>query len=190
LEIETDDLKPLLVPSLADANWADAFVARHLTSEHPSIVVHPGAGKTENVWAPGNFAEVINRLGRKSPINICVIEGPRDREHVDKFAENVEGDFVHLRGRGIGEVAALLQRVDLVLCNDTGVMHVSCAAGANTLAVFGPTDPKRWAPKCDNLSVIRGTGGDLNQVSIESVCEKAAGLLGLIDRAEGNFQRQ
>jgi heptosyltransferase-2 len=190
LGIESDDLRPLIVPTAEDEASAEAFLREHATPGRPSILVHPGAGKTENVWAPRNFACVINRLARKSPINLCVIEGPRDSDHVDAFRRESETGFTHLRGRGIGEVAAIMRRADLVLCNDTGVMHVSCAAGANTLAVFGPTDPARWAPKCPNLTVIRGAEGDLKKVSIEDVCSRAAALLGLVNGAQRDLERQ
>lgn len=181
LGIGTDDLRPIIVPSAEDERWAETFLQEHTTPGRRCLVVHPGAGKTENVWPPENFADVVNRLRRTSPVDLCVIEGPRDGDQVAAFGRKVNGGFAHLRGRGIGEVAAVLRRANLVLCNDTGIMHVSCAAGANTLAVFGPTDPARWAPKCSNLTVIRGADGDLEKVSIEDVCGRAAGLLGLVD---------
>lgn len=181
LGIATGDLRPLVVPSSSDNDWAEGYLSGHLSPGRPSIAVHPGAGKTENVWAPRNFAEVVNRLARVAPIDLIVLEGPRDSEHVALFRQETDVEFAHLRGRGIGEVAAVLQRVDLVLCNDTGVMHVSCAAGANTLAVFGPTDPSRWAPKCSNLTVIRGEDGDLGEVSVADVFNTAARLLRLLD---------
>ncbi|UCH85450.1 MAG: glycosyltransferase family 9 protein [Candidatus Latescibacterota bacterium] len=183
LGIHTEDLRPIIVPSAKDNRWAQGYLRERLTPGRPSIAVHPGAGKTENVWAPGNFAAVVNLLGQIAPIDVVVLEGPRDNEHVGLFMRDVELEPIHLRGRSIGEVAAVLQGVDLVLCNDTGVMHVACAAGANTLAIFGPTDPTRWAPKCSNLSVIRGDDGNLKTVSVEDVCSKATKLLKLVDRA-------
>jgi heptosyltransferase-2 len=84
-----------------------------------------------------------------------------------------------VRGRSIGDVAALLRRADLVLCNDTGVMHVAAAARARVLAVFGPTDPFRWAPRCPNLRVVRARDGDLRTLPAAEVAEQAAEWAGL-----------
>jgi ADP-heptose:LPS heptosyltransferase len=84
---------------------------------------------------------------------------------------------VVVRGRGIGDVAALLTRADLVLCNDTGVMHVAVAAGARTLAVFGPTDPARWAPRRDCLDIVRSPLGRLGDLDPERVAARASELL-------------
>jgi ADP-heptose:LPS heptosyltransferase len=66
-----------------------------------------------------------------------------------------------------------LREADLVLCNDTGIMHVACAVGARTLAVFGPTDPVRWAPRSPNLEVIRAENGDLARLDPAAVVERA-----------------
>jgi len=83
-----------------------------------------------------------------------------------------------VRGRGIGDVAALLRRADLVVCNDTGVMHVAAAAGATTLAVFGPTDPFRWAPRSPGLSIVRAPGGRLADLTPERVATRAREIIG------------
>jgi ADP-heptose:LPS heptosyltransferase len=73
-----------------------------------------------------------------------------------------------------------MQNSDLVLCNDTGVMHVASAAGARTLAVFGPTDPVRWAPRCPNLHIVRAKDGNLAALSATQVFEKTMSVLGLV----------
>ncbi|UCG53631.1 MAG: glycosyltransferase family 9 protein [Candidatus Latescibacterota bacterium] len=189
LGIDTDDLSPLFIPTASDQEWADEFLARRATGGNPCIVVHPGAGKKENVWAPANFADVVNRLAAASPIDLFVVEGPRDAENVGMFGRSVRVAHHVLFGRKIGEIAAVLRRADLVLCNDTGVMHVACAAGANTLAVFGPTDPIRWAPRCANLTVVRAENGNLKKLSVPTVYDKAAELLRLVHGGKGDSER-
>jgi len=44
------------------------------------------------------------------------------------------------------QLVTLLQRASLYLGPDTSVSHLAAAAGAPTLAIFGPTNPLRWAP--------------------------------------------
>jgi len=105
------------------------------------------------------------------------VEGPRDGDSVAEFLNRIELPASVARGRGIGDVAALMKRSDLVICNDTGVMHVAAAAGATTLAVFGPTDPDRWAPRTDCLNIIRAPEGKLVDLSIGEVADRAAQIL-------------
>jgi ADP-heptose:LPS heptosyltransferase len=186
--IDTKDLSPIIVPGPASQSFAREFLERATRPGRKRIVVHPGAGKAANVWSPSNFAEVVNRLSGRTEIDLLVVRGPRDAHAVDEFGRAVRVPYTLVEGRPISDVAAVLRASDLVLCNDTGIMHVSSAVGATTLAVFGPTDPVRWAPRSTNLSVVRAKDGDLRTLDPGSVLEKALGLLGLVDRAEGDLE--
>jgi len=187
--IDTADLSPLLVPTESNAAWAQAFAEDVWPGGTLRLAVHPGAGKTENIWPPAKFAAVVNALAGERSVSVVAIEGPRDGDSVAEFSAGVDVAVTVARGRSIGEVAALMQRADLVICNDTGVMHVAAAAGARTLAIFGQTDPVRWAPRCANLSVVRSPDGTLDGVTSEAVAARARQLLASIAPAQGNLER-
>lgn len=179
LGIRTDDLAPAIVPSGDDLRWADEFCAPFTDGTALILAVHPGAGKLRNIWPAERFAAVANGIGDLRPAVVVVVEGPRDAEYASRFLRECRQRCAVIRGRTIGEVAAVLRRSSLVLCNDTGVMHVSCASGARTLAVFGPTAPGRWTPKCGNLFVVEAPGGSLPRLPAETVLARAVELLGL-----------
>lgn len=171
--ITTDDLAPLIVPGTASERWAEGYASDSWRKETLKLAVHPGAGKAENIWRPENFATVVNTLARAHEITLVVIQGPADAAAVEAFARACEIAGTVVKGRSITDVAALMQRADLVLCNDTGVMHVACAAGARVLGIFGPTDPVRWAPRSPGLRIVRAPGGDLRALSPETVVREA-----------------
>jgi heptosyltransferase-2 len=175
--IRTDDISPVLVPTKDEVGWADDFVSAHGEAESVKLVVHPGAGKAQNIWPPERFAEVVNLLAARARLAVFVVEGPRDSRPVAVFRRLCEAPHVLVAGRSVGEVAAVMLKCDLVLCNDTGIMHVSSAVGARTLAVFGPTDPVRWAPRCPNLHIARAKDGNLAQLDPAQVYEKAMSVL-------------
>jgi ADP-heptose:LPS heptosyltransferase len=177
--ITTDNLAPLIVPGEASERWAESFARECWREGTVRLVVHPGAGKDENIWQPANFAAVVDEIARRHAVSLAVVRGPADAASVRRFEEScgVEGRVV--AGRSITDVAALLRRADLVLCNDTGVMHVACASGARVLAVFGPTDPVRWAPRCETLHIARAPGGDLRALVPAAVAARALELLGI-----------
>jgi ADP-heptose:LPS heptosyltransferase len=187
--ITTDDIGPEIVPADDNRRWAADLAARAWRRDTARLAVHPGAGKSENMWPPDRFAAVVNSIAEAKPLSLVVIEGPRDREAVAAFATACSTDVTVLRGRSIGDVAALLQLADLTICNDTGVMHVAAAAGARTLAVFGPTDPTRWAPRCSCLTIVRSDDGRLLSVDPSRVAAKAMELLELVARAQGDVKR-
>ena len=56
-------------------------------------------------------------------------------------------------------------------------MHVACAAGARVLAIFGLTDPVRWAPRSPGLRIVRAPGGDLRALEPATVAREAEDYL-------------
>jgi len=187
--IDTADIAPVIKPPPESVAWAGEFAAKAWSGDGARVAVHPGAGKAENIWPAERFAAVVNALNAATPVQLVTLEGPRDAEAADRFARACNVPETRARGRAIGDIAALVQLADLVLCNDTGVMHVAAAAGATTLAVFGPTDPARWSPQCSNLALVRSRDGSLASVTVEMVAEKAAAMLGLVLPAQGNLER-
>ena len=50
------------------------------------------------------------------------------------------------------ELAAARQYIG----NDGGIAHLAAAAGCKTAVIFGPEDPRVWAPRGEHVTVIRG----------------------------------
>jgi len=65
-------------------------------------------------------------------------------------------------GTTLPQFAALLAACRMVLCNDSGGMHLAAAVGTQVIAVYGLTDPERTGPLGRGHSVIRrdGVAGD------------------------------
>lgn len=175
--ITTDDIAPVIVPGEASQAWAKSAADSSWREGTVRLAVHPGAGKTENIWPAERFADVVNRIAKEREVSLVALEGPRDQAPVAAFREACAVEAAVVRGRSILDVAALMQLADLVICNDTGVMHVAAAAGARTLALFGPTDPARWAPRCPGLSIARSADGRLLSLTADVVAARALELL-------------
>src|SRR5690606_11121009 len=59
-----------------------------------------------------------------------------------------------LPSMSLGAFAVLTRLAALSICNDSGVSHVSAAAGARQITLFGVTDPARtgpWSPHAVRL---------------------------------------
>lgn len=64
-----------------------------------------------------------------------------------RLAELPRGALVDVAGKlSIGGLAALLERADAVVTNDSGPMHVAAALGAPTIGLFGPETPVMYGP--------------------------------------------
>jgi ADP-heptose:LPS heptosyltransferase len=80
-----------------------------------------------------------------------------------------DGAFVNLTGNtSLTSLAALMQRADWIVANDSGPMHLAAALQLKTLGIFGPTDPQLHGPYPLNSPtnyVIQAPVGDLRLLS-------------------------
>jgi len=66
---------------------------------------------------------------------------------------------INLAGQlSLPELAALMDRLSLFVCHDTGPLHVACARTTPLLALLGPTRPERTGPWPDlpRFTMLRG----------------------------------
>jgi ADP-heptose:LPS heptosyltransferase len=139
--------------------------ARHV------IAFHPGAGKIPNRWPVPAFCEAIETLVNSHAVRIIVVKGPMDNEPVQALLSSLRVS-VHLVGnRSIRGVASILSAVDLLVSNDTGVMHVGAASGVPVLSLFGPTEPAQWAPPGTKNRYLREASGNIAEINVGTVLD-------------------
>ncbi len=134
----------------------------------PIVVVSPGAKSHLKQWTIDGFAEVCDGLASECAASIVFVGTGRDKEivlSITKKMKNKCHDFVDKTN--IRELASLLKRSSLLITNDSAPMHLGCAAGTKVLAIFGPTDPKKYGPTGEFDAVI-------NKKLFCSPCEVAA----------------
>jgi heptosyltransferase-2 len=141
------------------------------------VALHPGAGKVPNRWPAARFAEVASALAGERKVRFIVTVGPMDEEPWKELESRLSIPAYLVKNESIRRVASILSAVRLVISNDTGVMHVAAAVGAPVLSLFGPTDPRQWAPQGEKNRYIQGEGGDITRISTAGVLSAARRML-------------
>lgn len=145
-------------PALIVPSDAHQSAARWLTNAAPPVIgVHVGAGRAIKQWPPERFAEVARRLVDYSDATIVLSGSAADRALVDTVKAALPASRVI---DVVGQVelltlAGLVERYDLLITGDTGPMHLAVAVGTPVVAVFGPSDPARYAPRGRFDRVVR-----------------------------------
>lgn len=134
LGIPVDREPPAPRPSPRDLDQVAA-----LAPDPRAVVLAPGAASPRKQWP--HLPALARRLDALGHPLLWV---PGLDEPVDDEVARAPGRLLPVLG--LGALAALAARVRLWIGNDTGTTHLARAAGASTVALFGPTDPACWAP--------------------------------------------
>lgn len=111
----------------------------------PVIGLHASGGRLVKQWPIERWAEVARRLERRFEAEFVFTGSQADQPLARQLAQAVRGLSFDLTGKlGVRESLAVIERLDLFLSPDTGPMHMACAVGTPSLAVFGPSDPLRY----------------------------------------------
>lgn len=111
------------------------------------IVIHAPSMWTYKQWPLDHFAELVgllNLAGRQ----VVLTGGPgaTDRLAVAALADAATDQALDAGVLRFGQVAELIAGAALYIGPDTSVSHLAAACGVPVLAIFGPTNPQRWAP--------------------------------------------
>jgi len=123
----------------------------------PVAGVHVSGGRLVKQWDPARFADVASRLAKEDGARILLTGSAADRAMVDQVKAVLPADdVIDVAGdASLLELAALIERCDVFVTGDTGPMHLAAAVGTPIVAVFGPSDPRRYAPTGPADRVIR-----------------------------------
>jgi len=118
--------------------------------------VHVSGGRAVKQWPEARFRAVAEHLVGDRGAAIVLTGTPYEHRLLETVRAALPADRVlDAAGLDLLTVAAVLERLDLFVTGDTGPMHLAHAVGTPIVAVFGPSDPKRYAPRGLHDVVVR-----------------------------------
>jgi ADP-heptose:LPS heptosyltransferase len=136
------------------------------------IGVHPGAGKTRNIWPAECFGEALAATAARLGAVVVITAGTLDEREVVALGRQLARnniDYVEFRNTRYQEMAALFGRLRVYLTNDTGTMHLAAYSGCPTVSLFGPTQAWEWAPRGGSHRAIQSDDGSMQGIPVERV---------------------
>jgi ADP-heptose:LPS heptosyltransferase len=151
----------VICPQARHRAHVDRLLAR-CAADDILVGLHLGTGRTANhgwkfwyakrardprIWPSRAYVEVARRLRAANPRIRPVLIGVRNERFLARRFEQAVTGPIDLTGRtSLLDVAALMSRLDVLVCADSGVLHVACATDVPIVALFGPTSPTRSGP--------------------------------------------
>jgi ADP-heptose:LPS heptosyltransferase len=161
-----------------DIEWSEAEQQKLGVKDSGYVLIHSGASKLsqkaglDKIYPVKQWQQIIKDLQTRQPnIPVVAIQGPDDEEFVKSILE-VCPDVKIITPTDIGKLAATIAGANLMLCNDSGPMHLAVAVGTYTIALFGPTDPKKLLPDNGRAIGIKSLTGKISDISPAEVLEQ------------------
>ena len=134
------------------ADEARAFAARHLPGSARTLLVNPVSSHRLRNWRPECYAAVMDHAASELGWRVVLCGGPSvfEREFGDAILARMRTRPLDLVGKDtLKQLLALLARADLVLCPDSGPMHMANAVGTAVLGLHAASNPARSGPYSD-----------------------------------------
>jgi heptosyltransferase-2 len=184
--------------------FAADFLASHGVGEGERLVgIHPFAANQARAWHEENFIAAANEIQARYRMRVILFGGGRDRDLATAMAQRIAPAPILAVGEtNLRQSMALLARCSLLVCNDSGVMHLGAALGVPLVAVFGPQSPVKfgpWGEKCRTMYAEfpcspcrqkffrecepspRGRPACVEAITIQQVLDGVESLLGRVD---------
>lgn len=148
----------------AQARQARQRLLSGLPEETLVVGIHAGGAWAPRLWPVERFGAVAARLLRRvGSVAILFFAGPGEEALAEEFRAAVAdasgpsatGRVVVLQGQSFREFLALWGACDLLLCNDSGPMHLGFALGRPVVALFGPGNYTQWVPRDRRATALR-----------------------------------
>ena len=135
----------LTVPAQARASVRTRLQALGVREADRLVVVHPGASAASRRYPADRFAQAVDELVARTPCRVVVTGDASEAKLVDIVCGAAQGP-----GRAIGlagalpltEFAALIERADLVISNNSGPFHIASSLGTPVVDLYALTNPQ------------------------------------------------
>lgn len=173
-------------PIAAHEHARAAELLHAIDPTRPLIGLHVGAKDAARRWPPECFAALANTLIGLYDAQIVLTGSDGERALTKIVQQRVTTPVLDLAGQtDIGTFAAVIDRLDLLVTNDTGASHLAAATATPSVVLFGASRPEGWAPldrgRHRTIDAVALTGAPateaLQQLPIEPVLAACTELL-------------
>jgi heptosyltransferase-2 len=127
----------------AEAKWEHFF----LNPDVVRIAINPGADHPQKRWSPERYAFVADQLAKHFNAEIILLGGPGEETLATEIQKKMKLVATNLAGKlTLNDLVYIISRLNLLLSNDSGPMHIAAAVKTPVVAIFGPEDPRLFGP--------------------------------------------
>jgi len=158
LDIDINSPLPNIYVS-KEVKWkVDEILKRYKLTDCSYIVINPGGRSKSKLWAKEKFLKLCKKIINNYNYKILLV-GDIDDDKIARWIFqniNVNEKIVNLAGKtSLLQLTEVLRRAQLLITNDSGILHIGSAAKVSIIAIFGPTNEYHYGPLGKNSIVVK-----------------------------------
>jgi heptosyltransferase-2 len=194
IDIEATEFGPLVAKDAETVQMALTSLPK--AQPRTVVVLNPGGLWPTRNWPMQNYISLARLLMRSRNVQFLVIGTERMAERARMLEKALGPSVLNLTGStSISQALVLIQSADLVISEDSGLMHMAWCSGRPTIALFGSTNHVWSSPlgaqtvtfhsgdlpcgDCESASCVHQDVHCLTRVTPEAVFHAAQQLLSL-----------
>jgi len=153
--ITIDQREVALTADSTDIAEGERLIKSHNLTPEKTICIAPGAqfGSAKR-YPSESYRHVIKWLS-EAGWQILILGTPAEREIGEICLSEVATACWNSSGKtSLTEALQIISACRLLLCNDSGLMHVAAGLGKPVIGIFGATDPERTAPSGPHVKLL------------------------------------
>lgn len=125
-----------------------------VTPYNKIIGIAPGSVWNTKRFPATAFAYIAKKLYNFG-YAIALFGGPGDKESTDEFKDHFKFPFYDFSGKtSLKELPAIIANLNILIVNDSGLMHIATATNIPNVAIFGPTTKELGFFPYDSKSIV------------------------------------
>lgn len=141
------------------------------------VAVHFGTGDVRKKYPVRLLAELCNRIAKNGEYRILLFHAPGESEFRNELLLELETTPIDAPEMSLREVAGIVKNADLLICNDTGVLHLAAGVGTASLSFHATSDPAVWKPTASRHVALYASNGDISSITVRKALSEALKLL-------------
>lgn len=120
------------------------------------ILIAPKTASAAKDWPIERFAELVQRIVAETRVFV-VLASAAQKESVQLLMKAVPEKYIlDLSGKtDLNTAYAVMERAQLFIGNDSGLLHMAAASGIKCIGIYGPSNDKVYAPRGPHVTIVK-----------------------------------